>query len=86
MSTLVKNNNTGKHYYLIGTSYSFYKDTVPSFWGGNLFPNEDEGEFKIAAVCNEDGDIEWFCADDLKVIEVDGVKVSELININRNLL
>lgn len=84
MSTLVKNNKSGRYYYLIGTSYSFYKDTVPSFFGGNLFPNEDEGEFKIAAVCNENGEIEWFPADELKVIEVDGVKVSELVNVNRS--
>lgn len=84
MATLVKNNESGKYYYLIGTSYSFYKDTVPSFFGGNLFPNEEEGEFKIAAVCNENGEIEWFSTDNLKVVEVDGINVSELININRN--
>lgn len=84
MATLVKNNTNGKYYYLLGTSYSFYKDTVPSFFGGNLFPNEDEGEAKIGAVCNEQGEIEWFPTEELKVVEVDGIKVSELINVNRN--
>jgi hypothetical protein len=81
MATLVKNNNNGKFYYLVGTSYCFYKDSVPSFFGGNLFPNEEEGEFKIAAVCNEHGEIEWFPAEEIRVIEVDGIKVSGLVNI-----
>jgi hypothetical protein len=85
MATLVKNIKSGKCYYLLGASYSFYKDTVPSFFGGNLFPNEEEGEFKIAAVCNELGEIEWFLTEEIIVVEVDGIKVSELININNQL-
>lgn len=85
MATLIKNEKNGRYYFLIGTSYSFYKDTSPSFLGGNLFPNEDEGEFKLAAVCDEQGEIKWFPTDEIKVIEVDGVKVHELIAINERM-
>lgn len=86
MATLVKNNKSGKYYYLLGTSYSFYKDTTPSFFGGNLFPNEDEGEFKLAAVSDPNGEIMWFSTNELTVIEVDGKRVIELRNINEDRL
>jgi hypothetical protein len=78
MPILVKNIKSNNFYYLLGTSFSAYKDTTPSLFGGNLFPNEEQGEFKIASVCNAEGIIEWFYADELKVIEIDGIKVNEL--------
>lgn len=80
MPILVKNIKNDNLYFLLGTSFSVYKDTKPSMLGGYLFPNEDEGEFRVASVCNSDGVIEWFYADELRVIEIDGVKVSELDN------
>lgn len=80
MPILVKNINNNNVYFLLGTSYSVYKDTIPSFLGGYLLPNEDKGEFRIASVCNSEGIIEWFQADELRVMEIDGIKVGELYN------
>jgi hypothetical protein len=80
MPILVKNMKNNNLYFLLGTSFSAYKDTTPSFFGGNLFPNEEQGEFRVASVCNAAGIIEWCNADELKVIEIDGIKVIELEN------
>jgi hypothetical protein len=82
MPILVKNVKNNNFYFLLGTSYSAYKDSLPSFLGGALFPNVSEGEFRVAAVCNPEGNIEWFYADELRIIEIDGIKVSELYNNN----
>jgi len=78
MAILVRNKSNNTLYFLVGTGFSFYKDSRPGAFGGNLFPHEEEGEFRMAAVCNEAGDIEWFPTDELKVIEIDGVKLSDL--------
>jgi len=79
MATIVKHNKTGKHYILLGTSYSFYKDSRPSFLGGTLFPHEEEGEFEVAAVCNEKGIIGWFRTEELTVVEIDGTCPKEVL-------
>jgi predicted RNA-binding Zn-ribbon protein involved in translation (DUF1610 family) len=76
MSVIVRNTRNGSMYILLGTSFSYYKDSRPGIFGGNLIPHEEEGEFKMAAVCNSQGDIEWFPTDDLKVIEIDGAQIS----------
>jgi hypothetical protein len=78
MAILVRNKGNNNLYYLIGTGYSYYKDSRPSYIGGNLLPYTEEGESSLAAVCNMQGDIEWFPTDELRVIEIDGVKVGEL--------
>ena len=76
MSILVRNKGNNNIYYLVSASYSFYKDPRPTLFG----VDHEEGEIKMAAVCNKNGDIEWFPTEELKVIEIDGVKVSDLFD------
>lgn len=83
MATLVKNKKNGRVYILIGTGYGAYMATRPSLLGGNLFPREDKGQYALAAICNEKGDINWVYTDDLKVIEVDGVKIEDVLKANK---
>lgn len=80
MSTIVVHKETGRHYLLIGTGYSFFKDSRPNFFGGVLFPHEDEGEAMCAAICDEKGAITWVQTSEIEVIEVNGVKVKEILS------
>lgn len=57
MAILIKHETTGVQYVLIGTGYSYYKDSLPGAFGGVLFPNVDEGELQMVAVCDASGDI-----------------------------
>ncbi|MCC5910916.1 MAG: hypothetical protein JJT76_10820 [Clostridiaceae bacterium] len=78
MSVIVKDKNTNKTYILLGTGFGAYRAVSPSFFGGNLFPHEEEGTIATVAVCDSKGDIIWINSDDLQVIEIDGAKVSEI--------
>jgi hypothetical protein len=79
MAIIVLHKDSGKHYVLIGTGYSFFKDSRPSFLGGSLFPHEEEGELKCAAISDENGTISWAQTDELEVIEIDGVRIREIL-------
>ncbi|MEA4900534.1 hypothetical protein [Desulfitobacterium sp.] len=79
MTIIVRHRKSNKVYALIGTGYGAYKATTPSFLGGNLFPHEEEGEIPVAAVTNEEGEIQWFYTNELEVIEMDGVKIKEVL-------
>lgn len=81
LTITVRNIKDNNFYILLGTSYSFYKDSRSSFWGGDLLPHLEQGEFKMAAVCNSNGDIEWFPAEQLKVVDIDGIGVSNILEI-----
>jgi hypothetical protein len=76
MAITVRSIKSSNIYILLGTSFSYFKDSRPGIFGGNLIPHEEEGEFKMAAVCDSQGNIEWLPTDELKVIEVDGIKIS----------
>lgn len=77
MAIIVCHRKTNKKYILLGAGFGAYKSSRPSFLGGNIFPNEQEGTFKMVSVCDRFGNIKWFEYSKLKVIEVDGVRVSE---------
>lgn len=79
MAIITRHRESNKVYVLIGTGYGAYKATTPSFLGGNLFPHEEEGEIPVAAVTDEKGEIQWFYTNELKVIEIDGMKVEEVL-------
>lgn len=79
MAIVVSYKKDGKKYILIGTGFGAYKATRPSFFGGNLFPHEDEGNIRVVAVADREGDIHWVDSDDLRVIEVDGNKIEDLL-------
>lgn len=79
MTIIVKHLETQQFFALIGTGYGAYKATRPSLFGGSLIPHEDEGEIPVAAVCDNKGQIQWLYTKDLKVIEIDGVKIEEIL-------
>lgn len=79
MAILIKHETTGVQYVLIGTGYSYYKDSLPGAFGGVLFPNVDEGELQMVALCDASGDIRWLPTSEVTVLSVDGVAVSELL-------
>lgn len=74
MATIVQHLLNNNVYILLGTSYAYYRDTTPGFLGGT-----DEGSYKVAAVCDENGEIFWAYTKDLKILEVDGYKLGELL-------
>jgi len=78
MSAIVVHKLTGKHYVLVGTGYTFFKDCRPTFGGGTLFPHE-EGELKCAALSDEHGVISWVQTIELEVIEIDGIRIGEIL-------
>lgn len=86
MATIVVHKDTGKYYALVGTGYSFFKDSRPSFLGGALFPHEEEGELMCAAISDEQGEISWVQTNELEVIEIDGVRIGEILKPYHNSL
>ena len=83
MEIMLRHETTGAEYVFIGTGYSFYKDSIPSPIGGSFFPDVEEGEARMVAVCDKGGAISWLPSDEVKILSVDGVEVSELM-IGRN--
>lgn len=79
MPTIVVHEETGMRYVLVGTGYAFFKDSRPSFFGGDLFPHEEEGEFPMASVTDESGKIHWFPTRELRVLQVDGMSLAEIL-------
>lgn len=85
MAIVVMNKESHKKYILLGTGFGAYKAVRPSFFGGNWIPHEEEGTIGIVAVCDYKGDIIWIESDKLQVIEVDGLKISELDIYNKEI-
>ncbi|MDR3599313.1 MAG: hypothetical protein P4L49_02320 [Desulfosporosinus sp.] len=85
MATIVVLKVTGKHYVLVGTGYSFFKNSRPSFVGGTLFPHQEEGESLCAAISDEFGVIRWVQTNEIRVIEIDGVRIGEILEPYLNL-
>lgn len=81
MPIVVEHRKTLKKFILLGVGYGTYKATRPSFIGGNLFPNEEEGETRVVAVCDKNGNIIWFSPNKLRVVEIDGIKLEKLNNV-----
>lgn len=80
MAITVKHRHTGKYYIFLGASYSYFKDSRPSFLGGNLLPHEEEGTFMMASVTDKNGTIHFFPSKELKIIEIDGIKPDEVLS------
>jgi hypothetical protein len=79
MAIIVEYLKDNKKYIYIGASYSYYKEKSPSFFGGNLFPNEEEGEFNCVLVSDELGHLVWLPAQEVKLISVNGSSPSEIL-------
>ena len=79
MVTMVKHTETGKHSILLGTGLGMYKSARPGVFFGNLNPAIDECVFKVVAVSDQQGYINWFESDKLQVTSVDGHSPAELL-------
>ena len=81
MAIVVENKKTFEKYILVGAGLGMFKATRPSYFGGNLFPHEEESVEQIVAVCNHAGEIHFLDKDLLKVIEIDSVKLIDMQEI-----
>ena len=75
MAAIVRHEPTGRNFVLLGTGYGAYRSTMPGLLGGALFPDVQEGEIPLAAVCDARGAIHWLLTEELTVLEIDGVPV-----------
>lgn len=79
MAIIVRHLKNGQEYVLLGAGFGAYKASRPSFFGGNLFPNEEEGTYRMVAVSDSNGKINWVYSNDLEVVEVDGVGIRDVL-------
>lgn len=86
MAIIVKHIITGRKYILLGAGFGTYKTTRPSFLGGDLFPNEEEGAYKMMAVCDKKGLIQWFEVENLRVVKVNGINVDDIEELDEDLI
>lgn len=77
MAIIVCHKKTNKKYILLGTGFGAFKAVRPSLLGGNFIPHEEEGNIKMVSVCDKNGNINWFYSNNLYVIQVDGINISE---------
>lgn len=79
MATKVRRKTNGKVYLVLGTGYGAFKAMAMANTLHAINPEIDEGELKMIAACDSTGSIHWIDHRDVEVIEVDGVKPSELL-------
>jgi hypothetical protein len=79
MATIVRHIKTGKAFILISASYSYFKDSRPGVFGGNLFPHVEEGEVDVVAISDVNGKIAWVLSDDVEVIEIDSKSLETIL-------
>lgn len=78
MSVVVKHKETNKKYVMIGTGYGIMRPDKAKFYGQYLLHQEDEKLMKMAAVCDDAGDIFWYDTDELQVVEIDDKKLETI--------
>jgi len=78
MAIIVEHKETKNKFVLLGTGYGAYKATRPSFFGGNLLPHDDEDTIQTVAVCDKEGTIQWLSDEEVRVIEIDGTRMSDI--------
>ncbi|NBI30546.1 hypothetical protein [Chengkuizengella marina] len=77
MATIVLHKPSNKKYIFLGTGFGAYKSSRSSFLGGDLFPSEEEGEYPVASVSDEFGQVKWVYTEDLQVLKIDGKSLDE---------
>jgi len=79
MAVVVRHNETGQEWILLGTGFGIYKATRPSVFFGNLLPSDEEGQVTTVAVCDREGTIGWIHSNELTVVQVDGQSPSDIL-------
>lgn len=72
----VKLKSNDKEYAMLGTGYGMFRAQGPTGWTG--FPKTNEGSEKVVAICSSDGEILWAKSEDVYVVSIDGVAISEV--------
>ena len=78
MATIVKHNQTGKRYCLLGAGFGVFQSSKPNMFLGNLMADVEDGEYALVCVCNSKGEIFWLEATQVTVVSIDGQNVQEL--------
>ncbi|MEO2006364.1 MAG: hypothetical protein ABGY41_19960 [Candidatus Poribacteria bacterium] len=79
MAVIIRHNPTHTELVLLGPGYGAYMATRPGVLLGNSLPREESGELLKIAACDGNGRIFWFDADDVAIVEVDGVAPSKIL-------
>lgn len=80
MAIIVEHKELKGKYILIGTGFGAYKTCRPAVFIANHLPREDLGEITMVAVCDEEGQIQWFNSEELIVLEVDKVSPHDVLS------
>lgn len=81
LAIIVENINTYEKYILLGAGLGMFKATRPSYFGGNLFPHEEESMEQIVAVSNQAGDILFIDKNLVKIVEIDGMSLGDMEDV-----
>ena len=80
MAAIVQSKKTGKRYVVLGAGFSLFKTTHTSPIFGGWFPNKDQGNEQLLAVCDSQGKPGFIQIADAEVVSVDGVSLAELLS------
>jgi hypothetical protein len=83
MAIVVKNKKTQNNYILLGTGFGAFNASKPNYFFENLLPYEQKGTISMVAVCDEEGNISWIDSNELQVVQVDGISISDMDTFNK---
>lgn len=66
-----------KEYMLVGTGYGMFKAQGQGGWGA--FPSTSEGKSMVVAIADSQGRIRWIESNQIRVISIDGVPISDCL-------
>jgi hypothetical protein len=75
MATIVENIASEKRFVLLGSSYSYFKDT----WKNRFFFSNKFEEFEVISITDETGEIYFKNATEFRVVRIDGKTISEML-------
>lgn len=77
MAILVEHIESKKRYLLVGTGLSQWASARPNRLLGDLFAKESSGTSTMCCVTDYAGRLEWVRSDQIRVLWMDGVAVSD---------
>ncbi|TNE82070.1 MAG: hypothetical protein EP332_01975 [Bacteroidetes bacterium] len=78
MATIVEIIQTKERAVLIGSGFGAWAAERPSLWWGNLDPHKENGFLETVAISDRSGNIQWIKSQDVRVIEIDGIPISQM--------
>ena len=80
MATIVRLEQTGNTFILLGAGYAAWKTSRPSMLLGNLAPVEDGDEVRAVLVCTADGTTQWMLSSLVEVVSDDGERPEAVLH------